>query len=450
MMLLLLLGAPVLAQDDDDDEESSIEIEVEEEDEPEPEPDKTPNGLKKTAQKKKIGGTGEPTWLTDSRGAFSIELPGNWGAEEREAKEGHARFDLDFGAGAEVLAWLSLETQKSALDPRAYPHLVRAQRIKEGKSRKIRIAHKLLPHLVSQTKFGDRNVVLIETFHFYLGRPIIVSLALAPDEFEANYETFLKVALTAKMKTPPWPVIPERYKIKKKGGITYAVHPGVSASLKNLIATTQDAKKRFERFHGKLPRPPKGSNGAVIYVHANQEEVKRSFNPDLEDTSHPFLVDSTSLRAFALPVQEDDRTGSMRASTGMVHFLARRYYGVEVPRWVTSGESSAASVQFYTDKKLPWITAGHRSWSDGIQLPMLNGYKADEGETAGRKSFFYVVFFRRGPSKYRKAYRAFLKDIATRYDPDAAAARHLEPLGYSTIQSAATKFMFDGLKITKD
>ena len=46
-----------------------------------------------------------------------------------------------------------------------------------------------------------------------------------------------------------------------------------------------------------------------------------------------------------------------------------------------------------------------------------------------------------GPKKYRKVYKAYLADIGKNLDRRAAAKKHLEPLGYSVLRDAATKFM---------
>jgi hypothetical protein len=295
---------------------------------------------------------------------------------------------------------------------------------------------------------GEDAGTVIQAFPLHRGRTMAVTLAVAIPMFDSVYETILKAALTAATDLPPWPEVPADYATSTKRGLTYAVHPSVTGSIRHFQDVSQATQKNFEKFHGKLPRIARDSPPPVIFIHSSSDQAA-AISPDLKGDTRPFLSETTTMRFFATPIQEDDAKGSHDLASAFGQFLIQRRYGTTIPRWVMVGEINVAGVEHDTGKRLPWIAPGHVAWASGIELPRLDKYQPGNEETVPQVCFFYVAFFHAGGSKYKKAYRAFLDDIATHYDADAAAKRHLEPLGYDKIQAAANKFMHTGFKVAK-
>jgi len=445
---LILIAPFAYAQDDDDDDddESSIEIES---DEPEDEPEaKKPTKKPTTTRRKKPSGKGEWVLLQDSRKFLSLQVPDTWSLEEGKSTERLSTFNLELPTGEDKRGTLSMEVTRFPEDIRGYPGLIRRQAEANESVTDVRIRTKHLPHTIYDRETSNDTFTVIQAYHLHQGRTIILTLMVAHEQLEAVYERFLKGALTVQVDLPPWPGIPSNYKTSTKRGLRYATHPSVKGSIKHFQSVTQATQKNFEKFHGKLPKPAKGCPAPIIFIH-NSHADATTLAPGIRDNPRLFVNESTTMRFFATPVAKGDVEGSHKLATAFGHFLTQRKYGAAVPRWVLIGEINAAGVEHDTGKKLPWITPGHRAWSDGIDLPSLDGYKPDGGDTVARVTFFYVGFFRAGGAKYKKAYRAYLTDIATRYDSEAAAKRHLEPLGYARIRAAATKFMHSGYKVTK-
>jgi len=446
ILLLLFLAVPIYSQDDDDDDdESSIEVES---DEPDTEDEPENAEAKPTKKTTRPAGKGEWIRITRKDSPLSVSLIDTWPVSDFQAQKTGWSCAVRHPGAARITAMLDVGLYDLPNDPRGLPSNIR-RGVRDNESiTEFRIGSKVLPHIIYDRDRGEHIEVVIQAFKQHRGRTIHIALSIDPTAFDTVYETFLKAAATAEVDLPPFPSAPENYKTSTKRGITYAVHPSVKGSLKHFQSVTQAAQKSFEKFHGKLPKIPRDAHAPITFIHSNQEQAGR-IAPGLEKEIRPFVNEVTTLRFFATPVRADDNQGSHNLATAFGQFMLGRKYGSAVPRWALVGELNVAGVEYEIGKRLPWIPAGVAQWANGIQLPRLDTYNPGNEDSVPRVCFYYVAFFHAGGSKYKKAYRAYLTDLATHYDPAAAAKRHLEPLGYDRIQSAATKFMHSGCKIMK-
>jgi len=385
--------------------------------------------------------------LRDSKRRFSIVIPDSWKIKEVESTESYTRFDLDFPGGQHT-GRLFVELPLVPYDLRGFPDDARVDLAKDTAKTHFSIRSNQLPHIVYRKEEGDNRMMVVNAFRRDRGNTLTTTVVVRRGELDAVYEPFLRAARTTRVDRPPFPQVPKGYKTTSKRGLRYAVHSAVAIPPKFLVGATQEMRKRFESFHGKLPAAPRGSPAPIFFIHRNNNDAK-PLSSEFGDKPSMFLAESTTLRFFATQTakSQDDRTDDLYSRFGK--FLVERRYGTSVPLWVKLGERTTARIGMNTGKKLPWIPSGFYNWSEGLKLDRLDAYPArGEGVTDfGKQSFFYVALFHCGGSKYRNAYRRFLEDIATRYDPQAAAQRHLEPLDYGKLQAAATKFMARGLRV---
>ncbi|MHC4953716.1 MAG: hypothetical protein ACYTGZ_07485 [Planctomycetota bacterium] len=453
VLLLLLAGFAIgltgsLVWADDDDEESVIEVESEPDDEPETKKD-TPPGKKKGTPRTKKTAKGDKTIVQDGKKRFTIELPAEWEVREVNAKDRMASFDVTI-PGADSRARLEIEIPVSAaVHASGLPYNLRLGTKEKDNITQFRILSKVLPHATFQQENGGRDSLVVRTFPAPRGRVLYVTLVAAPDEFDRVYEPFLAAAKSTTYDKPAWPEIPKAYKTVKKGRFVFATHDAVRPPTKHVVKTTGTVLKRFTKLHGKLPKVPRDAGSPVIFIHTGNTQAK-SLEPSIKEDGNRHINDYSGVRFLTVAVQPDDRQETANLHSGLAQFFLYQRYGTAVPLWVRWGEARAAAVEYNTEKKLPYMHTGFADWASGMTLPPIDKM-TDEAARAnndgfGKQAFFYVAFFRCGPSTYRKAYRAMLQDIADNYDPEAAAKRHLESIGYDNIQAAASKFMHGKIK----
>jgi len=421
-LFLVILAAPLLAEDDD--------------------PAKPKASLEPS-------GTDGFVRLRDSKRRYSIVIPATWKVEQAEFTDTFTRFELRY-PGSDNRCRLFLELPSRPTGPRGYPASNRKLFASNAAMSRIRIGSDTIPHLIYQKDEGDNVLTVVHAFCLHHGRTVIATIVVPPQDFERVYQPFLHAALTSEINLPPWPSIPEGYKVTTKRGLRFAVHPAVKASTRHTLTTMRAVRKRFEKFHGKLPPTPKGSPAPVVFLHRDNQDAA-AVASWLENKPAQFTRGWSTLCCFVVPVAKGDAEGTKALIRHYAGFLLHRRYGTGVPDWVRGGEATVARIETINGKALPRISIGTQGWADGLSLQTLDQLQLGtwEADTRTRQFFFYVAYFRCGGSRYSKAYRAFLDDLATRYDPEAAAKRHLEPLDYAKLKDAATKFMHRGFKILK-
>ncbi|MHC4931410.1 MAG: hypothetical protein ACYTGV_04385 [Planctomycetota bacterium] len=167
----------------------------------------------------------------------------------------------------------------------------------------------------------------------------------------------------------------------------------------------------------------------MIIVHRTKEQA-RKLHAAAADARYHYRIDPLGGRLFAVPLGEEDRTkeASFASELEMLFYLLR--YGWIKPTWTYVGEG-----------RVPWHeTLVGRPFRE---LPALE--QSDFGAFADQ-SFCYVAHFRYGAKRYRKAYRAFLKDYGETGDWENSAGEHLLALDQVKLQEDAQEFIRTGSK----
>ncbi len=290
-----------------------------------------------------------------------------------------------------------------------------------------------LPHARKEYGNGKRA---------YLGFPqrvrghvflVVFQIELAREkEFTAALAGIVQSVNTTKPPFPPEPPAGFRKSTKKqfryysaKGLKGNEVHKILSESLKN-----------FERFHGRIVRP----KGAMIdIVHYQDRRTIRDFAPKAAAEKSRFFHARGHPRFYVKARDKDNWVPSLYSAVVPLFFEER--YGIDTPVWVVDGEGGVAFARKWTGKKKV-VSLGFAKRVNGVTIKRLDALpgilKRDRNEYAGQ-AWAYVHFFRYGPAKYRKAYKAFLKDFAETHDPFGAEKRHLLSLDQDAMREQVLK-----------
>ena len=170
------------------------------------------------------------------------------------------------------------------------------------------------------------------------------------------------------------------------------------------------------------------------------------------DAELSFYADHRDRRLFAVPVARgnQEQAGLLAGEFQGLLYVIR--YGYIEPRWIFQGERAVARAEVLTGKSLPFLHEGMVAWTVDLKFGTLDELATPEArkqESYSKQAFFYVCTFRAGPSKYRRAYKAFLKDFGTTYDHEGAVQRHLAPLDARKLEAAVIELVHFRLKAIK-
>jgi hypothetical protein len=113
------------------------------------------------------------------------------------------------------------------------------------------------------------------------------------------------------------------------------------------------------------------------------------------------------------------------------------------PSWLFNSEMTLAYEYEFTGKRLPWISKYRydRLPRNGVRFETVAAGSGDDRERFLAESLACTMFFRAGPSKYRKAYRNFLKDLCETGDWAEAQRMHLLSLDQDKLAADLRRFL---------
>ena len=259
------------------------------------------------------------------------------------------------------------------------------------------------------------------------------------------------VAASLRVELEEWPPHPPDFEREEVDGHLWYVQPGVDASaVRELKSLLRGVGRDFEKVHGKLRIDPESA--AIITVCASRDAM-RALSPDSRSDKYGADVDFQAGRLFLTPLPSDDGPEHADAAANYWRLLFIVTYGSHWPYWLRSGESEAAWCEERTGKRLPYVTPELRkklpadpvSFSRLLEMETAETWDDPFDGTAAA----YVLFFRAGPSKYRKAYTAFLREFAETRNVQAAAARHLGALDQERMRADLAKWLSRSVKTAK-
>lgn len=429
LALAFALGA--YAQDSEEEEEGETEIEIGVP--PKEEDEERPSGGERTPAERKGGGE-------FTNGGFTIRLPEEWIAQPRDASERVFAFDLDL-PGTRAPAVLQVVRFDRMGDPRTAPYYYRENAMKTFNGKRAERRARPLPMLIVHFEQRGQPQVAALAFRSIRGNCFHVAFECPEDAWTAQEKVFLAMVKDIESDLPRWPAIPEGYRTKRKGAFLWALHPSVKGSLSSMHKLAAWTEKRFRKTHGKLPKPEPGTE-PVIYVLTDRMQASALHEKAAE---RDFSTDLIGRRAFAVRVHEGSDINARGSFVWNLHYLLFYLrYGDVKPDWIAQGESQAAFAECVTQKPLPFVHASLVTAAAGlgfVTVPELEAVRERDSEGWRRQAFYSVAVLRAGPSRYRAAYKRFLKEYAATSDWESALRNHLEPLDWEALRDAARRYL---------
>ncbi|MCZ6572195.1 MAG: hypothetical protein O7C98_03390 [Planctomycetota bacterium] len=403
-----------------------------------------PKGGRKAAPARTPGARVKKVWQQDKAKLFSFRVPEDWVV---------IPFDGNRAFAAEVLlpgvtrrSTLSLEHHTEMPSPRVWPVRRREGTKDRYSASRIEVGMRPLPfsYAAYTTPDGDDRR-LAEIFGKLMGHGFVLTLDCPEAAWDEARKDLMDAALSIRADLEPAPPPARKFKAKKKRRYLFLTHPSVKGSTAYMSTLILGQQKKFSKLHGK---PSASDVPNQVYVLRDREDAR----PILEraaDHSMDYFTDHVHGRMFVKYVAKGNEEGAGWLAGETQGLLFGIVYGTLEPRWVLYGEQAAARAEQLTGKKLPFLTAGMAAWREGLNLGPLDRLpeiQKSNWDSYARQSFFYVCFFHAGPSKYRKAYKQFLKEWRETGDGERAAEKHLRTLGLKKIQQAATKWVYQDLK----
>ena len=389
----------------------------------------------------------KPVRHKDPTGKYSIALPPDWTAEARNIKDAVLAFEIACET-PRVRATIQVHANNTLGDPRSRPRFERKGRVEQRQAMTSDVGQEPLPHLILHYMRSEDEAVQICAYRRIKGNGFTIFIDTLKRDYEGAAKEILEVARSLHADVEPWPPIPPQYEAKKKGRFLYLKHPLVKEKIKDIQKAVGKAEKSFAKFHGKLPPAERLRQ---ILVHPDREHARPILARVAEGQSD-FFLDVAGERLFIVPLNRDPKNnaGYLARDTHRLMFI--QMYGSLQPRWIEVGEGIVARAELLTGKRLPNIIEGLFRALPNTLHPLRTVRKLGEkgGEEFAKHSFGYVCFFRAGPSKYRKAYKAFLQDFRKSGDPEAAEEKHIGVFDEDELKEKATQFIRYRLRMIKE
>jgi hypothetical protein len=255
---------------------------------------------------------------------------------------------------------------------------------------------------------------------------------------------FLAAAATLKAKAPEWPPVTKDYRVTRVGDYRLAVHRSVSEATTPFAGAIRDAQRICDRLYGRMPPPAPGESAPVFYLHSDRAQ-QEAILPRLKEVTTVHSLCLSGLCIFGMSNDPGGEDPVELIPYTITEFNAFWRWGTTIPMWVRVGERITVANLLQTGADLPRVTAQRLGWREGLTIRPLPELTLEafhkDWKGSHRQAFFYTVYFRAGPDSCQAAYRAFLDDVRKSCDPDGAARRHLEPLGYDRLCLDAAQFM---------
>lgn len=386
----------------------------------------------------------------DASGKVRIWLPKTWRTRPLLPQNEHVLITLDIQIPGEKQTMVFDVTLLPgvALRPEAQGWYELPTQMEREKSTAGKVWSKPVPHLVADINLDDRGPkqALVIGMRRFRCQGIHARLVCSqttwarPDVQGAFFRMMQGIQCTL----PRWPEMPvkeDQYKIVGRDGLVFYVQNGVSQKgrkrIENLVCALQ---KSFVKFHGPITRPE--DEPPLIFVHADVA-MHKSFSEEAAADREGMYAEPRKRRVFALGHEGSSRLPEANLAYQVTDLFITERYGVEEPAWFQIGECFVAETRLRLGKDLPFVTQHFADQRSRInrrltELKDLRKTKWDDYFAHGQA---YGAFFRAGPSKYRRAYRAFFKEFAETCNYEGAVKSHLYSLDQNDLYKNLRRFL---------
>ncbi|MHC4974107.1 MAG: hypothetical protein ACYTG3_17445 [Planctomycetota bacterium] len=370
---------------------------------------------------------------------FSLDLPAAWEVRTGGGTTSVLVCDADVpNVGRLVIRMAHLEGP--ALTARAQAFVERPTQKEKWKASRVDVHLLPLPHVVAVYENGSR--VAVYAFQRRLCRILSVYTDCTKEVWARVGPEFLRAAGSARCTLGRYPPVPEEgYKRSERDGFVYLTGKGVKAKqLKRIQKIVKETQKQFVKLHGPIVRPP--DEPPLVFVHA-LKGLARPVSPKAADSRSGHRADHRARRLFTVPVAHLNSQAHADLVLQVHLLLFSEAYGEQYPVWARVGEGSVFALQAHAGVKPPVVTEGWRGRFVGFEygLDRLESIYESDWTKYCDHSTGYLLLFRYGPSKYRKAYQLFLAEYRATGDHEAAAQRHLLAFDQDELMDEADAFL---------
>lgn len=389
--------------------------------------------------------------LRNGEGWFTMQIPKDWKVQEYEPQRADtSQFALEL-PGDNYDGFLNIVCHGIQSSPRAAPSWLRKyQRTEQYAPWQLGaspLPYSFVPKVHANEMVGDLAVYVRAK-----GLLFEVQIRAKTEQLILHGPDLFAAALTLDTSRPEWPPVTDEFRMIKAGTYRLAVHRDVKGPTIAYSKAIRAAQKIANRLHGRMPKPGPGEKAPLVYLHADRT-LQDAIHPRIKEISGGHRLEWSGLCIFAVTQYEgeEDLPGSLSYTIGEFNVIYR--WGVHVPNWLRVGERIMVANLYESGAKMPQITEQRGKWKDELELPPLPEltYEAsqEDWENFYPNAFFYVLYFHAGPKPVRKAYRNYLDHIRDTCDPDAAAKKYLEPLGWDRLQADVAAFVRDQVTVAE-
>lgn len=302
-----------------------------------------------------------------------------------------------------------------------------------------------LPHLVMDRDVRGEPVRSVRIYRVLHRLGFTVKMDCAPSAWPTLRDAAFRAAASLTSDFDEWPAKPQGYRESLRDGYEYLVNPAIKdKDVDALHAAVLEQEKRYAAQHGAVPKP--SCNPIVVVVVPDRPTAGAV---SLTATSQfGYAANWQEGRLFAVPLKKDDAPGRGELADRLAVIFHTQCYGTCQPLWLCDGERRVAAMEAIARKPLPMVPA-EAATEFAASLVPFQELVTTPPKNAVAQSASYVAFFRAGGELYRDAFSAFLQDVASTGDWEAAQRKHLFVLDQEKLRTGAQTFIAKELKPVK-
>lgn len=357
----------------------------------------------------------------------SLELPASW--DDVQTRKGQdAIFVLDVDVGRARMYVYRLAGMRNA----------RAQAFYEqdsfGRNKKntaaIEVHLEPIPHMIRTYIQNHRKHIYAAAYSMHKRLGYAIAVDVPEENFAKVKAAWLLAAQSFRATTDEWPPRPAGVKEVIKDGWVYLVGNGVKPNaIARLHKVVKKREKAFAKVYGPVLKPP--DNAPQIAVFAQRAHSPVPIEERGTTTKH------LERRIYAVPFAKGDTLREADFAMAVVDILAMQSMD-GIADWPDSAEATLGWSAHRCGKPLPYLP--NVVWKDiPSDLATLAEIAAPESKVERRQGLAYLLLFRMGPAKYRKAFAAYVADYRRTGDSRAALRKHLLSLDPEQLEEEARK-----------
>lgn len=365
---------------------------------------------------------------------YSIELPAAWDVTVEKADKEVLRLDVDIPDKGRAV--IQVFAAPGMVTPLVRAYRDRDWRLRQENGRKYEVVLEPFPQLLEKQ---DEQVWA----HAYrVVKRLGFSITIGTRQFEAIKAEWQAAVRSFRADIEEWPGRPKDFKAVKKSGFVFLLQPGVkAAAIREMGKILKQRIKAVSKVYGKFKID--AANAPQILVFKAKE-----FSP--KPITQNYALDRSERRIYGVPVLKDEMQRKLDFAQLSTMLIVDQALGGLAPMWISQGEGMIAWSEQHSGERLPMFhpTLYKELPSDLMDFSELSRPMQKYPENFRHQAVEYLMLFRVGPGEYKKAWKGFVKDLASG-DFEAARRKHLGGLDAAAVMAAAKDVVALKIKQTK-